>query len=67
MDTVGIEKATAKFGQVYSNIFTHSEGTGLGLPLTDGLVAAHGRPLVIESQPGVGTTVKITFPKERAI
>ena len=41
------------------------EGTGLGLPLVQTLIAAHGGSLTIDSAPGGGTTVIVRFPAER--
>lgn len=37
-------------------------GTGLGLPIARQIVAAHGGELTIESEPGVGTTIRIRLP-----
>ena len=65
MDEEGIDKAMATFGQVDSQLAREYEGTGLGLPLTAGLVDAHGGTMEIDSSPGVGTTVNIYFPAER--
>jgi signal transduction histidine kinase len=43
--------------------FTSKEsGTGLGLNISRHLVAAHGGTFVIDSEPGKGTTVRLTFP-----
>jgi signal transduction histidine kinase len=42
-------------------------GTGLGLPLTIGLVELHQGKLTIESALGRGTTVTVWFPPERAL
>ncbi len=67
MDDAGMAAAMEKFGQAHSSLEIDAEGTGLGLPLTKGLVEAHGGTLSLESEPGVGTTVKIEFPKERVI
>ncbi len=51
------------FRQV-TNYLTKSEsGTGLGLPLARRFIEAHGGTLVVESEPGVGTTVTITLPE----
>ncbi|WP_147164284.1 sensor histidine kinase [Pararhodospirillum oryzae] len=38
------------------------EGTGLGLSLAQRIMTLHGGSLTLESQPGVGTTVTLTFP-----
>nr|CAX84010.1 Sensor protein [uncultured bacterium] len=62
-----IEAAMSTFGQVDSSFTRRYEGAGLGLPLSKKLVELHGGGLSLESQPGVGTTVTIRFPKERTV
>ena len=43
--------------------FTSKEtGTGLGLSICRHLTGSHGGTFALESQPGVGTTVTLTFP-----
>ena len=42
-------------------------GLGLGLPLTRALAAANGAALAIESAPGRGTLVTISFAKDRVV
>jgi CheY-like chemotaxis protein len=37
-------------------------GTGLGLPMVYGVVQRHGASLDIDSTPGRGTTVRLSFP-----
>lgn len=44
-----------------------AEGTGLGLPLTKALAEANRTRFAIESAPGQGTTVAITFPTTRVL
>jgi PAS domain S-box-containing protein len=67
MSEQGIATAMAPFGQIDGTDARRHDGTGLGLPLTQGLLDAHGGTLTIASKPGVGTTVRAVFPKERAI
>jgi PAS domain S-box-containing protein len=38
------------------------EGTGLGLYITKSIVEAHGGSIVVESEEGVGTTVRVKLP-----
>jgi signal transduction histidine kinase len=44
-----------------------SAGLGLGIPLVKALAAANGAELVIESEPGRGTSVSVVFGKDRVI
>ena len=67
MDEKSMEMAMLPFGQVDSSITRKYEGTGLGLPLSKGLVEAHGGTLEIESEVNCGTTVTVTFPPERTL
>ena len=41
-----------------------SSGSGLGLAIVRNLVAAHGGEIAAESDPGVGTTVSFTIPRD---
>jgi len=67
MDEKGIEVALSKFGQIDRVGNSDQEGTGLGLPLTVGLVEAHGGTLHIKSELNVGTTVTVLLPPERVV
>jgi signal transduction histidine kinase len=59
--------ALEPFRQIDSVHTRRYEGTGLGLPLARTLVELHGGTLHIDSIPGRGTTVTVTFPPERLI
>ena len=55
------------FGQVESAFDRQNEGAGLGLPLTKALVEQHGGTMEIESELGVGTTVRLRLPAQRVM
>ena len=65
MDEEEITKALSTFGQVDSGLDRKHEGTGLGLPLTKGLMERHGGSLEIKSKKDHGTLITVTFPKQR--
>jgi len=65
MDKEEVTLALSSFGQVDSGLDRKHEGTGLGLPLTNGLMELHGGTLEIKSEKGRGTLITVTFPKER--
>ena len=58
-----IATAVEPFGQVRDSAHVSHEGTGLGLPLAKQRVELHGGVLSIESEVGMGTSVKMTFPQ----
>jgi len=62
-----IDRVMRPFGQVDESQTRRFEGVGLGLPLTNSFVKLHDGALVIVSQPDAGTTVNLTFPKERVV
>src|SRR6516164_9484508 len=57
------ERALQPFGQAKPVITRNYGGTGLGLPITKGLVEAHGGTLTIDSRAGRGTIVRIVLPR----
>ncbi|MHA1597432.1 MAG: PAS domain S-box protein [Alphaproteobacteria bacterium] len=62
-----IGKIMSEFGRVDNSLASKDEGTGLGLPLTKGLVESHGGTMKIKSKPGKGTTVTVLFPASRTL
>lgn len=67
MDEGEVKHAMSKFGQLDTDLDRKHEGTGLGLPLTKGLMELHDGTLIIQSEKGLGTTITVTFPKARVI
>ena len=65
MDDDEIVMAMSTFGQVDSGLNRKNEGTGLGLPLTAGLMKMHGGTLKVHSKKGHGTKVIIKIPPTR--
>ena len=62
-----LEKILKPFEQADNSLSRPYEGVGLGLPLTKSFVELHSGTLSIKSEPQVGTTVTIRFPKERVL
>lgn len=56
MDDQVLERATDPF------FTTRPSGTGLGLPIVQRIIEAHGGRLDIESRQGSGTVVRMSFP-----
>ena len=67
MSQADLPKALERFGQVDNRLARKYQGTGLGLPLAKQLVEIHDGTFDIRSEPGLGTTVTITFPRERSV
>ena len=62
-----MEKVLMPFGRVDHDAMHPQNGTGLGLPIAKSLVELHGGEFDLRSAPGVGTTVKLTFPASRIV
>ena len=62
MDEDEQERALQPFGQAKPATTRNYGGTGLGLPITKGLIEAHDGSLAISSRVGEGTTVRVMLP-----
>jgi two-component system sensor histidine kinase HydH len=61
----GIDAET--LGRIFEPFFTtKSDGTGLGLAITRKIIESHGGTLLVESEPGHGTTVTVRLPMQDA-
>ncbi|HXC26467.1 MAG TPA: PAS-domain containing protein [Stellaceae bacterium] len=60
-----LRRAMQPFGQAQASTTRTYGGTGLGLPITQGLVEAHGGVMTVSSVPGEGTRVTLTLPPDR--
>jgi len=56
-----LHQITEPFSQAHDNPHVAQVGTGLGLSIVSALVEAHDATLEIDSEPGTGTTVTVTF------
>jgi two-component system cell cycle sensor histidine kinase PleC len=53
------------FGQGRHDVAITDKGTGLGLPIAQGLAQAHGATIALESATGAGTRVTVHLPRSR--
>jgi signal transduction histidine kinase len=65
MNEEELQRALQPFGQAKPSTTRNYGGTGLGLPITKGLIEAHGGKLAIESRAGQGTIARVCLPTER--
>ncbi|WP_312798694.1 histidine kinase dimerization/phospho-acceptor domain-containing protein, partial [Tianweitania sp.] len=67
MSSAEIDQALKPFKQLNALKRARGDGTGLGLPLTKAMVEANRARFVINSRPGDGTLVEVTFPSTRVL
>ncbi len=61
----GIDAET--LGRIFEPFYTTKpDGTGLGLAITRKIIESHGGTLLVESEPGRGTTVTVRLPLQDA-
>jgi signal transduction histidine kinase len=62
-----IPKVFEPYTQIDSAVAQRHKGTGLGMPLTLGLMQLHGGTVLLESEVGIGTTVVLRLPADRLV
>ena len=55
------------FLQAHEDLMLSHPGTGLGLPIVKSLIELHGGRLLLDSEPGKGTTITLEFPASATI
>jgi two-component system NtrC family sensor kinase len=64
----GIGIAPENVAKIYDPFYTTKgvgQGTGLGLAVSYGIIQEHAGRISVESEPGLGTTFRITLPSAR--
>jgi PAS domain S-box-containing protein len=68
MNDAQLKVALEPFGQVQSaHLAREHKGTGLGLPISKGLMQLHGGDIVVESSPNRGTLMTARLPASRIV
>jgi len=65
MTAAEIAHVVTPFSQATGTLTRSHEGAGLGLTLVMDFIKLHGGEILIESQPGIGTSICLKFPKDR--
>lgn len=61
------DRVMLPFEQVSSVLARNSSGTGLGLPIVNGIINEHGGTFSLSSKPGIGTKATIILPKAHTV
>lgn len=62
-----LKTVLSPFGRIDNPMTKSVPGSGLGLPIVNGLIEMHGGRLEIESESGIGTCVTLVFPPSRTL
>ena len=62
-----LAKVTEAFMSTDNPYASSGSGAGIGLPIVKGMIEAHGGRMTMDSEVGLGTTVALVFPADRAI
>jgi signal transduction histidine kinase len=62
-----LERVFEPFTQLDGSLSRRYAGAGLGLFMARAIVSAHGGRLTLVSEPGRGTTARITMPANRSV
>ncbi|MFW5770231.1 MAG: SpoIIE family protein phosphatase [Spirochaetota bacterium] len=67
IDQKNIERIFEPFEQADGSISRLYGGTGIGLSISSQLITLHGGTITAESEPGSGTTIRITLPLFKSV
>ena len=65
MDAEALRRIFTPFAQADASIIQRYGGTGLGLPISQQLVALMGGEIIVESTPGAGSVFRFELPFDR--
>jgi signal transduction histidine kinase len=67
MEESAMKIALTKYGRVYDEAVSLTEGYGLGLAIVKLLLDAHEASFCVESEVKIGTTITIIFPNYKLV
>ncbi len=67
MNAIELAKQGGRYSDTHKNGVRGTKGSGLGLSLAFSLAKLHGGALRLQSEPGKGTTARLTLPVRRSL